>query len=80
MHICNTCSLHEVEVTISGTITMTDLCFYLTHGPTNKTNVLAAIYIEQTFMFNVMCITIKKNPIVCVCYTVLSIVRYILSM
>ena len=25
IHICNICSLHDVEVTVSGTITVTDL-------------------------------------------------------
>ena len=29
--------------------------FYLTHGPTYKTNILPSIYVEQTFMFNVKC-------------------------
>ena len=62
IHICNTWSLYEVEVTISGAITVTDLflsmhvLFYLTHGPTYKTNGLAptSIFVEQTFMFNVI--------------------------
>ena len=56
-HICNTCSLHEVEVTISGTINVIDLFLsmhYLTHGPTYKTNVSASEYVEQTFMFSVI--------------------------
>ena len=54
MYICDTCPLYEAEVTISGTITVTDLFLsmhVLTHGPTYKTNVLASIYVEQIFMF-----------------------------
>ena len=48
--------IHEVPVTISGTMTVTDLLLsiYLTHRHTYKTNVyLVLIYVEQTF--NVQC-------------------------
>ena len=30
-------------------------CFYFTYRPTNKINVLAAVYVEQTFMLNMIC-------------------------
>ena len=77
-HICNICSLHEVEISISGTITVIYLFlssmfwgfFYLTHGPIYKTNVLASIYVEQTFMFNVIYNVyyyIKKKTSNCSC-------------
>ena len=46
--------LHEVEVTISGTITVTDL-FLSMHAFICKTNPLASIYVEQTFIFKAIC-------------------------
>ena len=36
MHICNTCSLHGVEVTILGTITVTDLSSMHVRGGSNE--------------------------------------------
>ena len=50
-YIRNTCSVHEVEVTISDTNTVITLYtrFYLTHDPTYKTTVMASIYVEQIF-------------------------------
>ena len=57
--------------------------FYLTHDPTNKTNVLASIYVQQSCMFNMICNVYyyKKLQIVRVCHLrILSIVRYIVSM
>ena len=57
--LCNTCSLHEVEVTILGTSTVADLfsvcMIYLTHGSTYTTNVLTSIHVEPSFMINVIC-------------------------
>ena len=39
--------------------------FYLTYGPTYKTNVFASVYVGQTFMFNVICIIIKASSCSC---------------
>ena len=51
---------------------MTDLIlsmhfFYLTHGPTYKTNVLASIYVKQTFMFNIICNVYYYKNFLCSC-------------
>ena len=43
------------------------LFFCLTHDPTYKTNVLASMYVEQTFMFNVLCNVYYYKNSNCLC-------------
>ena len=46
--------VHEILVTTSGTITVTDLFLSMAQGRTYITNVLVSIYVPQTFRFNMI--------------------------